>query len=68
MYSLRFFSADIKLVVYGLVNNITDNNFFYTFKESPFFYWTLFNKTSGFYGFKKHFIKNEIIVNLLDLQ
>lgn len=68
MYSFRFFSADVKLVIYGLFNAIIDNNFFYVFKESPFFYWTLFNNTSGFYGFKKHFIKNEIIVNLLDLR
>lgn len=67
MYSLRIFTGDIKLIVYGFFNQLHTSDKFISFVEYPFFYWTLFNVDSGFYGFKKHFIKNDIVTTLINL-
>lgn len=67
LYGLRFFTVDLKLICYGIYLQFKDWTVFNYFSEYPFFYWVAFNSTNGFYGFKKHFVKNEIIKDLISV-
>ena len=64
LYGFRVIWNDIKLVWYGLFN-LLESSTSYLFTKTPFYYWFSFNSELGFYGFKKHFIKDQIIKSLI---
>lgn len=63
-YLLRILFNDLKLIYFGLTSNV-ENLYIFTklnyFRENKFFYWQLFSSDFSFDGFKRHFLKNEII-------
>jgi len=60
---LRVLVNDIKLVFYGLIDifNHTPNNFF---KTTNFIYWIINDENTNYYSFRKHTIRNSIIMEL----
>jgi hypothetical protein len=64
----RVFWNDLKLIFYSFTNFDFFNHYLKTtllFKNFAFFYWQTYNADFHFDGYKKHFIRNQIVSALL---
>lgn len=67
---LRIFFNDIKIVYYGLCdlkNNYT-LNYLDFFKKNPFYYWKNLDFSNNFEDYRKHIIKDRILVSLYNIK
>jgi hypothetical protein len=66
----RVFFNDIKLVYYGICY-FFDNyklNYLDFFKTNPFYYWKVLDYNNNFEDYRKHIIKDRIILSLFNLK
>lgn len=68
-YSFRLLVTDLKLLFFSFLNwceGFFVFGYLVKFKTSFFFYWTHYNLEFHFDGFRKHYIKNQIISSLIN--